>query len=101
MSSDSTRTPTSIDVRHAAFTQARTVTRLPTSTGCSNVMRSIPAVTTGRPEWRIAAIPATSSHIRMMWPPCTLPAVLASVGPIQRVSTDMDWDGGRGSIEAG
>ena len=45
----------------------------------------MPAVTTRWPEWRIAAIPATSSQSFMIVPPCTLPAVLASANPIQRV----------------
>jgi hypothetical protein len=49
----------------------------------------------------MAAMPATSSHMRMMIPPCTLPAVLASVRPIQRVSTETECEGVRGSIEAG
>ena len=52
-------------------------------------MRSIwAALTTRWPECRMAAMPATSSHSFMIVPPCTLPAVLASGMPIQRVSTD-------------
>ena len=60
-------------------------------------MRSIAAVTTRRPEWRMAAMPATSSHSFMIVPPCTLPAVLASGMPIHLVSVECDSDGGRGS----
>ena len=59
--SASTRTPTSIDVRHAAFTVALNVTTSPTCTGSLNVMRSIAAVTTRAPECRVAASPAASS----------------------------------------
>ena len=99
--SASTRTPTSIDVRHAALTVARTVTSIPTKIGCSKVMRSIPAVTMRVPQWRIAAIPATSSHMRMISPPCTLPAEFDSVMPIQRTIVELDLDGGRGSIAVG
>jgi hypothetical protein len=33
----------------------------------------------------MAAIPATSSHIRMIVPPCTFPAMFASAMLIQRV----------------
>lgn len=94
-SSDSTRTPTSIEVRQAAFTLALTVTRWPTKTGWRNVMRSMAAVTTRVPQWRIAAMPATSSQSFMIVPPWTLPAVFASVTPIQCVSTASS--GGRGS----
>ena len=86
-------------MRQAAFTEARTVTSSPTNTGCRNVIRSIAAVTTRFPEWRIAAIPATSSHSFMIEPPCTLPAVLASGMPIQRVSTEWECEGGCGSKE--
>ena len=93
-SSDSTRTPTSIEVRQAAFTDALTVTRCPTNTGWRKVMRSIAAVTTRVPQWRMAAIPATSSQSFMIDPPCTLPAVFASMTPIQCVSTASA--GGRG-----
>jgi len=63
-------------------------------------MRSIPTVTTGKPECRMAAMPATSSHMNMMIPPCTLPRARSRrTGPIQRVSVEMDCEGGRGSIE--
>ena len=47
----------------------------------------------------MAAMPATSSHSFMIIPPCTLPAVFASGMPIQRVSTERDCEGGRGSKE--
>ena len=101
--SRSTRTPTSIEVRQAALTVARTVTRSPTSTGWRKIIRSTPAVTTRHPEWRIAAIPATSSQRDMIRPPWMLPAVLASPTPVQRVRTETESDGGRGggAIAAG
>ena len=70
------------------------------STGCRNVIRSIAAVTTRRPEWRTAAIPATSSQRYMITPPCTLPAMFASAIPIQRLSSERDLEGGRGSTAA-
>src|SRR3954447_16966121 len=69
--------------------------------GLRNVIRSMPAVTTRVPEWRIAAMPATSSHRRMIAPPWTLPVVLASGMPIQRVITEREWAGVRGSTGAG
>src|SRR6476619_4193500 len=50
-------------------------------------MRSAPAVTTRWPEWRTAARPDTSSMSFITTPPCTKPAELASVGPIQCTST--------------
>ena len=84
-------------LRQAAFTVAFTVSRLPTYTGCRNVIRSIAAVTTRSPEWRTAAMPATSSQRCMITPPWTLPAVFASPIPIQRLRTELDRDGGRGS----
>ena len=80
---------------------ARTVTRSPTVTGCSKVIRSTATVTTMRPEWRIAAIPATSSQSLTIAPPWTLSPKLASVGPIHRVSTALDSDGGRNSSATG
>ena len=97
MSSAVTRTPTSIEVRQAAFTLAWTVRSWPTWTGCRNVIRSIAAVTTRNPECRTAAMPATSSQKRMITPPCTYPAVFESAMPSQRVRTECDADGGRGS----
>src|SRR3954452_20977300 len=69
-------------------------------TGDANVIRSIPAVTTRPREWRTAASPAASSQSRRICPPCTLPAVFASVTPIQRVRIDADSEGLRGSIRA-
>ena len=63
-------------------------------------MRSIPAVTTRPWQWRIAARPATSSQRRMITPPCTKPAVLASVIPIQRVSTELVSEGRCGGTRA-
>jgi hypothetical protein len=33
----------------------------------------------------------------MIEPPCTLPATFESATPIQRVSTELESDGGRGS----
>ena len=92
--SDSTRTPTSIEVRQAALTVARTVTSEPTSTGWRNVIRSMPAVTTRSPEWRTAAMPATSSHMCRITPPWTLPARLASPTPIQRLRIELESEGG-------
>src|SRR3954470_19638498 len=95
--SASTRTPTSIDVFHAAFTDAQNVTRSPRFTGSLNVIRSTPAVTTRRCACRIAASPAASSHIFITTPPCTKPAVLLSSMLIQRTSTDREADAGTGS----
>ena len=69
--SASTRTPTSIDVRHTALTLACSVTSSPMWTGSRKVMRSMPAVTTRWRQWRIAAIPAASSHSFMTLPPWT------------------------------
>ncbi len=43
-----------------------------------NVIRSMPAVTTRPPQWRIAAIAAASSQVFITIPPWTNPAVLAS-----------------------
>ena len=77
-SSASTRTPTSIDVRHAALTVARQVSSSPIEIGSTKVTRSTPAVTTRRPQWRIAAIAAASSQVFITTPPCTKPAALAS-----------------------
>jgi phage shock protein A len=85
--SASTRMPTSIEVCQAAFTDALRVTTSPTWMGCRKVMRSAPAVTTRWRAWRTAARPATSSTSFMTTPPCTKPAELASVGPIQCTST--------------
>src|SRR4051794_12441649 len=64
-------------------------------------MRSIPAVTTRPREWRTAASPAASSHRRRITPPCTFPAVFASVTPIQRVRIEADSEGLRDSIRRG
>jgi hypothetical protein len=61
--------PTSIEVRQAAFTVAEQVTSSPTWTGRMNVIRSTAAVTTRLRQWRIAAIPATSSQSFMTTPP--------------------------------
>src|SRR5215208_7131231 len=101
MSSDSTRTPTSIDVLQAALTVALSVSRCPTKTGCRNVMRSIATVTTRQPEWRTAAMPATSSQRYMITPPCTLPELLASLTLIHRLSSEREWDGGLGCTAPG
>ena len=94
--SASTRTPTSIDVLQTALTQARQRSSSPTYTGSVKVIRSIPAVTTRQPLWRIAAIPATSSHIRMTTPPWTKPAEFASWMLIQRISSELERETGRG-----
>jgi hypothetical protein len=48
--SASTRTPTSIEVRHTALTDARSVSSSPMWIGSLNVIRSMPAVTTRPPE---------------------------------------------------
>ena len=96
-SSASTRTPTSIEVRQAALTVARQVSSSPTWTGSVNVIRSIPAVTTRRPQWRIAAIAAASSQVFITMPPWTKPAVLASWTPAQRISSERESATGRGS----
>src|SRR5947209_13767999 len=64
-------------------------------------MRSIPAVTTRSPQWRIAAMPATSSQSFMITPPWTFPAVLASAIPIQRVSAEVESDGRRAGTGPG
>ena len=57
--SASTRTPTSIDVRQTALTDARERERArPMWIGSRNVMRSMPAVTTRQRECLIAARPA-------------------------------------------
>ena len=55
--SASTRTPTSIEVRQAALTEAVKVTSSPMWIGSWNVIRSMPAVTTRRRECRTAARP--------------------------------------------
>ena len=60
-------------------------------------MRSIAGRHHAQPECRTAAIPATSSHMRMITPPCTSPAVFESAMPIQRVRPSADCGGGRGS----
>src|SRR5215207_3240085 len=89
-----------MELRHAAFTVAFTVTSWPTNTGWRKFIRSIAAVTTREPEWRTAAMPATSSQRCMISPPCTLPALFASAIPIQRLRIELDADGGRGSTRA-
>jgi hypothetical protein len=55
----------------------------------------MPAVTTRIPQWRMAAIPATSSQRCMIFPPWTLPAVFASDTPIQWVTIEIESDGRR------
>ncbi len=62
-----------------------------------NVIRSIAAVTTFCPQWRIAAIAAASSQSFITAPPCTLPAELASSMPIQRISVEREAEAGFGS----
>jgi hypothetical protein len=95
--SASTRTPISIEVRQTALTAALKVISSPTCIGSRNVIRSTPAVTTRSREWRMAASAAASSHSRRIVPPCTNPALLASVIPIQRTRTERDSEAGRGS----
>src|SRR5215212_1036775 len=63
-------------------------------------MRSMAAVTTRPLLCRTAAMPATSSHSRMIRPPCTLPALFASATPIQRLRIEAEAEGGRGSKRA-
>src|SRR5215208_1038930 len=55
------------------------------------------AVTTRPPLCLTAAMPATSSHMCMISPPWTLPALLASAMPIQRLRIELDAEGARGS----
>ena len=61
-------------------------------------MRSIPAVTTRWLQWRIAAIPAASSHMRITVPPCTKPAEFASWMLIQRISSEREAAAARGVL---
>ena len=79
-----------------AFTVALQRSSSPTWTGAVKVIRSIPAVTTRVPQWRIAAIPAASSHIRITVPPWTNPAEFASWMLIQRISSERESAAGRG-----
>src|SRR5215212_7175607 len=58
------------------------------------------AVTTRPPLCLTAAMPATSSQMCMISPPWTLPALLASAIPIQRLRIELDADGARGSTRA-
>ena len=83
MSSASTRTPTSIEVRQTALTVERSVMTSPTWTGERNRIPSTAAVTTRPPASRVAAIAAASSHSFMICPPWTLPAMLASCTPVR------------------
>ena len=92
------RTPTSIDVRQAAFTDALNVTRSPSSTRSRKIIRSTPPVTTRQRECRIAASAAASSHSFITVPPCTNPAWLASGITIQRTSTDREAAAGGGPM---
>ena len=57
----------------------------------------MPAVTTRQPLWRIAAIPATSSHILITTPPWMNPAEFASWMLIQRISSECERATGRAS----
>ena len=88
--SASTRTPTSIDVRQTALTEAVQRSSSPTKTGVLNVIRSMPAVTTRRPECLIAASPAASSTRRITVPPWMNPPELASPIDIQRTSSELE-----------
>src|SRR6476620_938315 len=45
-------------------------------------------------------MPATSSHSRMIRPPCTFPVLFASAIPIQRLRIELEAEGGRGSKRA-
>ena len=97
-SSASTRTPTSIDVCHAALTEACRVSSSPTWTGSRNVIRSTAAVTTRPPLWRTAARPAASSQSFITVPPWTNPAEFASSRPIHLTRIERERVTGRGSM---
>ena len=88
--SASTRTPTSIELRQTAFTEAVQRSNSPTNTGVMKVIRSIPAVTTRRPECLIAARPPASSTSRITVPPWMKPPELASPIDIQRTSIELE-----------
>ena len=57
----------------------------PTCTGSRNVISSIATVTASPAAWRIAARPAAVSTSRITTPPCTWPAMFASVTSISWV----------------
>ena len=97
--SASTRTPTSIDVRHAALTVDLKLISSPTWMGAGTSSGPWPRSRRAGCEWRIAAIPAASSHSFITTPPWTKPAMFASVGPIQWTSTELEWEAGRGSTD--
>jgi hypothetical protein len=78
VSSASTRTPTSIDVRQAALTVARKLSTSPVLTGSRTRTPSTAAVTTRDRQWRVAAMTAASSSSLRIQPPWTSPAALAS-----------------------
>ena len=80
------------------MTFAVQVTSSPTLTGRMNVIRSIAAVTTRLRQWRIAAMPATSSQSFITIPPWTNPAELASPIPIHLTRTASESEAGLGSI---
>src|SRR5512146_853435 len=77
------------------------VTRFPTNTGAWKSNRSTVAVTTFRPEWRIATTPAASSASFMMLPPWTFPLMFASSGVITCDSTSRVAETGFGSPAIG
>ena len=93
--SASTRTPTSIEVRHAAFTDALQREQVADVDGLTNVIRSTPAVTTRRRRGGPRRAPAASSHSFITVPPCTNPAALASVE-----AHPLDEDGARSADRA-
>ena len=78
--SESTRTPTSIDVLKAEFTIARIFTTWPSLTGLKKWRASIEAVTTVRLAWRVAAIAAAISIQLMIFPPKIVPKAFVSEG---------------------
>src|SRR3954454_14822530 len=95
--SASTRTPHSSEVVPTSFTDARSCTTSPTCTGSRNEISSTLTVTQRPSAWRIAASAAAVSASRIITPPCTLPATLASVTSISWVSVTWDALTGLGS----
>src|SRR5689334_320845 len=64
--------------------------------GTRKSILSMPTVTTRVPACLIAASAAASSASLMIVPPWTLPALLASVMPIHRISCALESDGALG-----
>ena len=76
---------------------ARIVTTSPMCTGSRNDISSIETVTHRPPECLMAARAAAVSTSRMMAPPCTLPAMFASVTSISWEIVTADAEGGFGA----